>query len=161
MALVAILWASIVGVGSVADESRSPLGRFLLTRPIPFWWLFAVKFLVGLIAVILVLDGPALLVGQIDLSPGWDWAYVACLLPLHAAMFALAVAWACWLRRIAVGAMAAFLSYAAFYLAGRSFSTLQRFDPLHLYEQFLLPACHKLRSTSTSWTTPSWPPSWG
>jgi hypothetical protein len=83
-----------------------------------------------------VLDGPALLTRWIAPSDGREIlgsAYIACFLPLHAAMFAIAVAWACWLRRIAVGAMAAIVTYAVILLAGQSFPTLQRFDPISVY----------------------------
>jgi hypothetical protein len=138
--VIGVLWASVVGVGSAADELDARCGDFWRTRPIPFWRLFTIKFLVGLVVVVAVLDGPVMVLLTSEAFKDVNeqgLAFVACCLPLHAMMFAMALAWACLLRRVAVGAIAAVATVGALALAGVAFPALQQFNPLVIYEQLL------------------------
>lgn len=100
---VGLLWSALVGVGIFAAELEPGLQHFWRTRPItPTTW-FWTKFIVGLLAVVIVLDGlPAVI--------GWKspyrsdagrtgFVYLACMPLLHAQVYAIAVAAVCWLRR--------------------------------------------------------------
>ncbi|MEN6405269.1 MAG: ABC transporter ATP-binding protein, partial [Thermoguttaceae bacterium] len=113
--VVGILWSVVVGAGVFAAEIDFPIGEFWRVWPVPFWRLFAIKFFVGLLAVLLVLDGTTIATSWN--SPNWgdshcmNWPYIACIVPLHATMFAIAAAWACLLRRPVLGGMAAIGSF--------------------------------------------------
>ncbi|HEX4142154.1 MAG TPA: hypothetical protein VHY91_01280 [Pirellulales bacterium] len=117
MWFIGCLWAVVVGAGLFSSEIDWRVGEFWRTRPISAWSVFTVKFVFGLLAVLLVLDGTVIAAGW--KSPQWgeshamNWAYIACILPLHATLFAVAVAWTCVLRRAAIGAVAALLTFIA------------------------------------------------
>ena len=112
---MALLWGSIVGSGVYASELEPKLGQFWRSRPIsPSTW-FWIKFLVGLAAVLGVLDLVTILVGwgsQYGQAPAqMSWAYVACMPLLHALLYSLAVLGTCWLRRPVLAAALVILSY--------------------------------------------------
>ena len=143
-AMIGILWASVVGVGSVADEIDRRSGDFWRTRPIPFWRLFTIKFVVGLLVVAAVLDGPLVAINTLVTFKSdppkffpTAWVYVACVLPVHGVMFAQALAWACLLRRVALGAMAALGTLIVFMLAEVAVPALEAFSPLAMYNELL------------------------
>ena len=135
--IIGILWAVVVGAGVFSAEIDSRIGEFWRTWPVPFRRLFGIKFFVGLLAVLLVLDGTTIAVSWT--SPNWggyhcmNWPYVACIVPLHATMFAIAVAWACVLRRPFLGGMAAIGSFMVISLLLESWETTRDFDPINVY----------------------------
>ena len=134
------LWAVVVGCGLFSPEIDWRIGEFWRTRPIAAWRLFGIKFIAGLLAVLLVLDGTVIAAGWN--SPHWgeyhsmNWAYIACILPLHATLFSLAVAWTCVLRRAAVGAVAALLTNVGMSLALSWSAVTRDFDPIAVYNNF-------------------------
>jgi ABC-type transport system involved in multi-copper enzyme maturation permease subunit len=138
MFIVALLWAVVVGAGLFAAETDARLGEVWRTWPVPFWRFFAIKFTAGLLAVLLVLDGTTIVAGWG--SPTWgdyfsmNWPYVACIVPLHATMFSVAVAWTCLSRRPVVAGMATVVTYILLTI-GLGWSPLsRRFDPILVYE---------------------------
>ena len=142
MAFVALPWAVVVGAGIFASEIDWRIGEFWRTRPIATGQLFAVKFAAGLLAVLLVLDGSV--IAATCFSRNWgrgndsmSWAYIACFLPLHAALFALAVAWTCRLRQAVLGGMAAFATLILSELAFSWSADTRRFSPLQACDQIL------------------------
>jgi hypothetical protein len=138
MFAVALLWAAVVGAGSFAAETDARLGEFWRTWPVPFWRFFAIKFTVGLLAVLLVLDGTTIAAGWG--SPNWgdyfsmNWPYVACIMPLHATIFAVAVAWTCLLRRPVLGGMATVITYLVLTNALCWSPMSRRFDPIVVFD---------------------------
>jgi hypothetical protein len=111
---LALLWATVVGAGIFAAEVRPDLAAFWRSRPIGVGGWFWVKFAVGLLAVLLVLDGAAIAVGwgtPIGHTSGLSWSYIACMPILHAVLYSLAVLGVCWLRRPVAGAMLALVVY--------------------------------------------------
>jgi hypothetical protein len=139
MWVVGLLWAVVVGAGVFAAEMDSRMGEFWRTWPTSAWRLFAVKFVIGLIAVLLVLDGTT--IAATWRSPQWgnyysmNWPYIACIVPLHATMFAVAVAWACVLRRAVLGGMAAIVTFAIVMAALDWSSTSRGFSPIEVYNR--------------------------
>jgi hypothetical protein len=111
---VATLWATVVGAGIFAAEVRPDLAAFWRSRPIGVGGWFWIKFAVGLLAVLLVLDGATIAVGwgtPIGHTSGLSWSYIACIPILHAVLYSLAVLGVCWLRRPVAGAMLALVVY--------------------------------------------------
>ena len=135
--VIGLMWAAVVGAGVFAAEIDFRIGEFWRTWPVPFWRLFAIKFFVGLLAVLLVLDGTTIAASWN--SPNWgdyrcmNWPYIACIVPLHATMFAIAVAWTCLLRRPVVGGMAAVGTFAMMTLGLDWWKTTLQFDPIRVY----------------------------
>jgi hypothetical protein len=64
-----------------------------------------------------------------------NWPYIACIVPLHATMFAVAVAWACVLRRPVLGGLAAIVTFAIAMAAIEWSSATRRFDPIEVYNR--------------------------
>ncbi len=131
---LAAIWGIVVGAGLFASEADSRVGEFWRTRPIGATGLFAVKFLVGLMVTLLVLDGPPIALAW-D-SPFWgdyyamNWPHVATMVPLHATLFAVAVACTCLTRHAAIGGVLTFVL-----LIGASFVTtaVPALDPVDTY----------------------------
>jgi hypothetical protein len=139
MWVVGLLWSIVVGAGTFAPELDSRIAEFWRAWPTATWRLFSVKFLIGLAAVLLVLDGTTIAVSWN--SPNWghyyfmNWPYIACIVPLHATMFAVAVAWTCLLRRPVVGGMAAFATFMLFMIAMDWSNTTRQFSPIEVYDK--------------------------
>lgn len=140
---IGLLWAVVVGAGVFSAEVDWRVGEFWRTRPIPFWQFFAAKFLVGLLAVLVVLDATTIAASWGLRNLIWesykrlDWLYIACIVPLHSAMFAVAVAWTCLLRRPVLAAVAAVVSFALFEeVIHWSEAAARAFDPITLYARF-------------------------
>jgi hypothetical protein len=137
MWIVGLLWSVVVGAGIFSAEIDSRSGEFWRGLPMPVWRLFTVKFLAGLLATLLVLDGTT--IAATWQSPNWgdyysmNWPYIGCLVPLHATMFAVAVAWTCFLRRAVLGAMAAIVSFALMNLGLEWSEATRGFDPIEVY----------------------------
>ena len=122
MSLIALLWGAVVAAGIFAAELRPGLGHFWMSRPIPvnrwFWW----KYLVGLFAVLMVLDGTAIAVSWSSIDDSFprptyfssnllSWSYIACFPLLHAMMYSLSVLSVCWWKKPVQGAVCAILFY--------------------------------------------------
>lgn len=137
MWVIGLLWSVVVGAGLFSAEIDWRVGEFWRTRPIPFWRFFSAKFFVGLLAVLLVLDATTIAVSWN--SPNWgdyhsmNWPYIACIVPLHAVMFAMAAAWTCVLRRPAVGGMVAIVCFAMLQFAMDWSQAARCLDPIEVY----------------------------
>jgi hypothetical protein len=138
---IGLLWSVVVGAGVFSAEVDWRVGEFWRTRPIPFWRFFAAKFCVGLLAVLLVLDATTIAVSWSFPNWNWErykslnWPYLACIVPLHSVMFAVAVAWTCVLRRAVLGGMAALVSFALVeQIIHWSEAAARCLDPIVVYE---------------------------
>ncbi len=137
MWMVGCIWAVVVGAGLFAAEVDSRMGEFWRTRPISLAHLFGMKFFVGLAAVLLVLDGSAVVISVA--TPNWghyysmNWPYIACIIPQHALFFSIAVAVTCWLRRPALGGLLAVVLFFSLQLTFETWLRDWRLDPLTVY----------------------------
>lgn len=108
--VIGFLWATMVGSMIFAPETDRRISEFWRAAPISVRTMFVVKFAVGLLTVLLVLDssalaarmlwsGPAML--SVDSQPVIDETtkYLRSVIPLHAMTFTIAIAATCWLRR--------------------------------------------------------------
>lgn len=112
--IVAIFWATIVGTGIFAAELQPGLSNFWRSRPINVGTWFWFKFVVGLLAVLVVLDGVTIFMSwgtRIGYTTGLSWSYIACMPILHAMMYSLAVLGVCWTRRPVVAALSAIVTF--------------------------------------------------
>jgi hypothetical protein len=139
MAVIGIPWAVVVGAGIFSPEIDWRIGEFWRTRPISALRLFGVKFVAGLLAVLLVLDGSV--IAATWFSPHWgqghnsmSWRYIACFVPLHATMFAVAVAWTCLVRQAVLGGMAAFATLMLTEMALSWSPVTENFSPAIAYD---------------------------
>ena len=138
---VATLWATVVGSGLFAAELQPGLGHFWRSRPIhPSIW-FCVKFLIGLAAVVGVLDGVTIFASwnspYVEGANRMSRSYVACMPVLHATMYALAVLGVCWLRKPVFGAMAGVLTFFIVSLALESIPGARHLDPITVYNELV------------------------
>jgi len=138
---VAMLWAVVVGSGLYSADLGSGLGAFWRSRPIsPELW-FWTKFVVGLAAVVGVLDGVTILVSwqspRATPTTGMSWAYVGCFPIIHAFMYALAVLGTCWFRRPVIGGIVAILGYTLLTVAITTFPMTNRLEPINVYNALL------------------------
>jgi hypothetical protein len=141
MFAVAMLWAVVVGSGLYAADLGSGLGAFWRSRPIsPGLW-FWTKFVVGLAAVVGVLDGATILISwnspRASMTTGMSWAYVGCSPIDHALMYALAVLGTCWFRRPVIGGILAILGYTLLHVAITTFPMTDRLEPINVYNAML------------------------
>jgi len=131
---LAAIWCVVVGAGLFASEADSRIGEFWRTRPIAPAGLFTMKFLAGLVVTLLVLDGPAIALSWN--SPAWgnhnamNWPHVAVMVPLHATLFAVAVACTCLTRHAAIGGVLTFVLVIATIIVTQAIPAL---DPLQTY----------------------------
>ncbi len=136
---VATLWATVVGVGIFAAELRPGLSAFWRSRPIGIGSWFWCKFLTGLAAVLLVLDGVTIFVSwgtPIGHTTGLSWTYIACMPILHATLYAMAVLGICLLRRPVTGAVFAIAGYFVATVLLESIGG-QSFEPLSVHNALL------------------------
>jgi hypothetical protein len=138
---VAMLWAVVVGSGLYSADLSTRLGAFWRSRPIspdPWFW---TKFVVGLAAVVGVLDGVTILVSwkspREEMTTGMSWAYVGCFPIIHALMYVLAVLGTCWLRRPVIGGILAILGYTLLTVAIETFPMTSRLEPINVYNALL------------------------
>lgn len=139
MWFVGMLWAALVGVGVFAGDLRPQLFGFWRSRPIGVGWWFWCKFLVGLAAVLLVLDGTTIWYSwgtPIDSMSGMSWSYVACVPMLHATLYAVAVFGVCRFRRSFVGGALAVAGYLIVATMLSSFGG-DAFEPIGVYNDLL------------------------
>lgn len=136
MFFVGILWAAVVGSSLYAADLGSGLGGFWRSRPIsPGMW-FWTKFVIGLVAVVAVLDGTTILVSwnaARDIHEGMGWAYVGCFPILHSLVYALAVLGTCWLRRPVIGGILAILGFFVLTTAITTFPTTNPLEPIGIF----------------------------
>ena len=64
-----------------------------------------------------------------------NWPYIACIVPLHATMFSVAVAWACVLRRAVLGGMAAVVTFTIVMAALAWSSATRDLSPIEVYNR--------------------------
>jgi hypothetical protein len=138
---VGMLWAVVVGSGLYSADLSAGLGGFWRSRPIsPGMWFWS-KFVIGLVAVLGVLDGGASLLSwnapRETPTSGMSWAYVGCFPILHALLYALAVLGTCWLRRPVIGGILAILGYALITLTLTAFPLTIDLDPIDIYNKLL------------------------
>jgi hypothetical protein len=138
---VAMLWAVVVGSGLYSADLSTGLGAFWRSRPIsPDLW-FWTKFVVGLAAVVGVLDGVTILASwkspRAEMTTGMSWAYVGCFPIIHALMYVLAVLGTCWLRRPVIGGILAILGYTLLTVAIMTFPMTDRLEPINVYNALL------------------------
>jgi hypothetical protein len=138
---VAMLWAVVVGSGLYSADLGSRLGAFWRSRPIsPELW-FWTKFVVGLAAVVGVLDGVTILVSwetpRTMPTTGMSWAYVGCFPIIHALLYALAVLGTCWTRRPVIGGILAVLGYTILTVAITNFPISNPLEPINIYNELL------------------------
>ena len=148
MWVLGILWATVVGSGVVASELAPGLGHFWMSRPIPIRYWFWFKYLIGLIAILLVLDGTTIAVSwnSLFMSPeekmnyGADllnWSYIACFPALHAMMYSLAVLGVCWWKKPVRGAVTALAVFFISSMIMESIPGVMEFDPFHVYNNLI------------------------
>ena len=138
---VAMLWAVVVGSGLYSADLSSGLGAFWRSRPIsPDLW-FWTKFVVGLAAVVGVLDGATILISwnspRASMTTGMSWAYAGCSPINHALMYALAVLGTCWFRRPVIGGILAILGYALLTVAIETFPMTNQWEPIKVSNALL------------------------
>jgi ABC-type transport system involved in multi-copper enzyme maturation permease subunit len=141
IAFVGMLWAAVVGSALYSAELGSGLGGFWRSRPISSGRWFWCKFIVGLAAVLIVLDVATILTSwntpRYSLTTGMSWAYVGCFPIIHALMYALAVLGTCWLRKPVIGAFLAILGYAVLTIAITAFPMTDSLEPINIYNKLL------------------------
>jgi hypothetical protein len=145
ISVVALLWSGIVASVTFSPELQSGLGHFWRSRPIPVSLWFWIKFVVGLLAVVLVLDGiPALsspfpAEGEYAGLNRMGWAYLACMPLLHGMLYAIAVVVVCRLRRPVVAALCAFAPFLLIAIVMEPFPVISSYEPLGVYDQLAGP----------------------
>ena len=136
-----MLWPVVVGSGLYSADLGSGLGTFWRTRPIsPDLW-FWTKFVVGLAAVVGLLDGVTMLVSwkapRAEMTTLMSWAYVGCFPIIHALIYALAVLGTCWFRRPVIGGILAILGYNVLDVAITAFPMTSRLEPIDVFNELL------------------------
>ncbi|HEV3300946.1 MAG TPA: hypothetical protein VG055_14950, partial [Planctomycetaceae bacterium] len=141
ISIVALLWSGIVASVAFSSELQTGLGHFWRSRPIPVPWWFWTKFVVGLLAVVLVLDGiPAVLCpfpaeGEYQSLNRMSWAYLACMPLLHAMLYAIAVFVVCRLRRPVVAVVCSFAPFLLISIVAEEFPAIASYSPLAVFDQ--------------------------
>jgi hypothetical protein len=140
MAMIGMIWPVVVGSGIFAGDLREKLGEFWRSRPIsPRGW-FWCKYVTGLAAVLLALDGTVMLVS-------WDapnemmemsWAYVACFPILHALSYSIAMLSTCWIRKPVAGGLVAIVSFGVVMTSIATFPGLGSVDPFSTYGELYI-----------------------
>ncbi len=141
MFIVGILWAVVVGSSLYSADFGSGLGSFRRSLPIsPRMW-FWCKFVMGLVAVLSVLDGVTILISwnspRDTMMSGMSWAYVGCFPVIHSLMYALAILGTCWLRRPVIGGILAILGYAVLTVVITAFPVTNHLEPINIYNALL------------------------
>jgi hypothetical protein len=95
---------------------------------------------VGLLAVVLVLDGIPAVVSPYPAEGDYvslnrmSWAYLACMPLLHGMLYALAVFAVCRLRRPVLAVVCTFLPFLLITVVVQEFPTLAAYDPVIVYD---------------------------
>ena len=152
--VVGFFWPLVVGAGLFAAELRRDLGYFWRSRPIhPGAW-FWLKFMIGLVAIIVSLD---LLPAAINYAARWWFpstkllsnhqvqVNLACLTLLHAECYALAVLGVAVFRKPLLAAGLGFLAITVFELTIYNFGgyhnspAVREYSPLYVYTHLVEP----------------------
>lgn len=136
-----ILWASVVGSSLYSAELGNGLGAFWRSTPIrPSLWFWS-KFVVGLLAMLLVLDGIPVAVSwaspRESLITGMSWTYIACMPLLHVFLYSVAVLGTCWSRKPVFGGFVAIFGYMLITIVTGLFPATQPFDPIKVHNRLL------------------------
>ncbi|MEX1042694.1 MAG: hypothetical protein WDZ51_18815 [Pirellulaceae bacterium] len=138
----AMVWAAAVGTSLYVADFNRQLGGFWRSRPIsPQGW-FWCKYVVGLAAMLLVMDGTALVVGWSLISDPsgrpteMRWAHFACFPLLHALIYTLAVLGVSGTRRASGGILCSFLFWVVT-LAASPFLALRPYSPLYIFSELV------------------------
>jgi hypothetical protein len=139
--IVAMLWGVVVGSSLYSAELAPGLGYFWRSRPIsPGQWFWS-KFVIGLLAVLAVLDGVTILLSwalpRDSMTTGMSWAYVGCMPIQHSFLYALAVLGTCWLRKPVIGGFLALAGFVILTVAIGAFPATSPFDPTDVYNNLL------------------------
>lgn len=133
---VGFLWSVVVGSMVFAPESDRRLGEFWRAVPIQPGRLFAIKYVVGLLAVLVVLDA-SMIATYAAFMPDRPWNryqhsalhLAAETVPLHAMVFTFAVLLTCWLRRPVLAAMLTIASCSYLYVVLNGYELTRLFVP--------------------------------
>ncbi|MDB6128925.1 MAG: hypothetical protein JWM04_32 [Verrucomicrobiales bacterium] len=138
---VAMLWAVVVGSSVYSPELAPGLGSFWRSRPISTAMWFWLKFFVGLMAVLTVLDGVTILLSwtspRDSMTTGMSWAYVGCMPIQHSFLYALAVLGTCWFRKPVIGGLLALAEFSILMVAISAFPGTGQFEPTNVYNNLL------------------------
>jgi hypothetical protein len=102
---------------------------------------FWTKFVVGLLAVVLVLDGIPAVVSPYPAEGDYagpnrmSWAYLACMPLLHGMLYALAVFVVCRLRRPVLAVVCAFAPFLLLSIVAEKFPEIFSYNPLAVYDK--------------------------
>jgi hypothetical protein len=100
------------------------------------------KFVVGLLAVVLVLDGLPAILSRIPAEGEWvsglnrmSWAYLACMPLLHGMLYSIVVFVVCRLRRPVLAVICAFAPFLLFTIVAEEFLANRTYDPFAVYDE--------------------------
>ncbi len=135
--IVAMLWAVVVGSGLYSADLNPQLGNFWRSRPISTGMWFWFKFVIGLVVMLVVLDGVTIAVSwtapRNESTDGMSWAYVACFPIQHAMFYALAVLGTCWLRKPVLGGVVAIVGFTVLSVAITAFPASNHLEPTNVH----------------------------
>ena len=145
MHVLGLLWATVVGAGVIGAELSPGLGHFWRSRPISVCSWFWLKYLIGLLAVLIVLDGTTIYVSwdtlfmsaeekmRYSLSSILSWSYIVCVPLLHAMLYSLTVLGVCWWKKPVQGAVVAAVVFFLSSLLMESIPGVSDYDPFYVY----------------------------
>ncbi|QDU49133.1 hypothetical protein [Gimesia panareensis] len=145
MHTLGLLWATVVGAGVIGAELAPGLGHFWRSRPISVRSWFWLKYLIGLLAVLIVLDGTTIYVSwdtlfmsaeekmRYSLTSILSWTYLACVPLLHAMLYSLAVLGVCWWKKPVRGAVVAAVVFFMTSLLMESIPGVSNYEPLNVF----------------------------
>jgi hypothetical protein len=138
MMVIAFLWSAVVAAAVFGSELQAGLANFWRSRPIGVFSWFWIKFAVGLLAVVGVLDGiPTALAWNSPYRRYPDHtntAYLLCMPLFHAMIYSLAVFAMCRLRRPVLAVMCASVPYLMIAILQTDFRATSTFDPASVYD---------------------------
>jgi hypothetical protein len=138
---IGMLWAVVVGSGLYSRDLDIKPGNFWRSRPISLAMWFWCKFVVGLLTVLVVLDGVTILISwtapRVSMTSGMSWAYVGCFPMIHALMYSLSVLGTCAFRRPVIGGVLAVAVYFASTALITAFPSTLHLEPIGIYNNLL------------------------
>ena len=141
MFLIGMLWSVVVGSGLYSQDLDQKLGNFWRSRPISTSMWFWCKYVVGLVAVLIVLDGTTTLIcwtaPRESMTSGMSWAYLGCFPVIHVLMYSLAVLGTCIFRRAVIGGILAVVVFYAGIAIVTAFSSTMHLEPMNIYNDLL------------------------
>jgi hypothetical protein len=142
MFFVGMLWSVVVASSLYSTDLDSKLGSFRRTRPISSTQWFWNKFVIGLAAVLVVMDGATIFASWNTtpisrLNDGMSYAYIACFPIIHALMYALGVLGTCLFRRPLKGGIFAIVCYTVATVAVTTLPGTMHLEPIAIYNNLL------------------------